>query len=154
MHIASLLGAKMFLIRLAWEVRGTQYSSTRFNQSRLNRFYLSWARDSTRLGSDLGSVELQIVVRLDSGLVSFLTNSQTHPVFVPNSASRRHQGKICALCSTCPLRRSPPGLVVSVRVAGGDFKGNNPPSSFFENIVNNFENTVFNSLFRNTYFPN
>ena len=36
-----------------------------------------------------------------------------------------------------------------------DVKGNNPPSSFFENIVNNFHNTVFHSLFRNTnYFPN
>ena len=35
-------------------------------------------------------------------------------------------------------------------------KGNNSPSSFFEeNIVNNFHNTVFYSLFRNTnYMPN
>ena len=31
-------------------------------------------------------------------------------------------------------------------------KGYNPPSSFFENIVNNFHNTVFHSLFRNTYY--
>ena len=34
-------------------------------------------------------------------------------------------------------------------------KGNNPPLSFFKNIVNNFHNTVFHSHFRNTnYFPN
>ena len=72
MHITSLLAAKMFLIRLAWEASGTQFSSTRFNQSRLNHFYLSWARDSTRPGSELGSVELQVVVWLYSGLVSFL----------------------------------------------------------------------------------
>ena len=38
----------------------------------LNHFYLSWARDSTRLASELGSVELQVVVWLYSGLVSFL----------------------------------------------------------------------------------
>ena len=64
MHIASLLGAKMFLIRLTWEANGTQFFSTRFNQSRLNHFYLSWARNSTRLGSEHGTVELQVVVWL------------------------------------------------------------------------------------------
>ena len=32
------------------------------------------------------------------------------------------------------------------------FKGNNPPSSFFLNIVNDFHNTVFHSLFRNTTY--
>ena len=41
MHIASLLESKMFLILLAWEASGTHFFSTRFNQSRLNHFYLS-----------------------------------------------------------------------------------------------------------------
>ena len=34
------------------------------------------------------------------------------------------------------------------------FKGNKPPSSFIENIVNNVHNIFFHSLFRNNnYFP-
>ena len=61
-------------MRLAWKVSETQFSPTRFVQSRLNRFYLSWARDSARLGSELDSVGLRIVVQFDSGLVSFLTS--------------------------------------------------------------------------------
>ena len=42
------------------------------------------------------------------------------------------------------------------RIEAVSLNGNNPPSSiFFENIVNNFHNTVFHSLFRNTnYFTN
>ena len=67
--MSNLLGAKtLFLIRLAWEASETQLSSTRFDQSRLNRFYLSWAPDSARLGSELGSVGLRVVVRFASGL--------------------------------------------------------------------------------------
>ena len=66
--MASLFGAKMlFLICLAWEASEIQFSSVSFDQSCFNRFYLSWARDSVRLGSELGSVGLRIVVRLDSG---------------------------------------------------------------------------------------
>ena len=73
--MASLFGAKMlFLIRLAWEASEIQFSSVSFDQSCFNRFYLSWARDSVRLGSELGSVGLRMVVRLDSGLVSFLNS--------------------------------------------------------------------------------
>ena len=71
--MVSLLGAKMlFLIRLAWEASETQFASTGIVQSHLNCFYLSWARNSARLGSELVPVGLRIVVRLDSGLVSLL----------------------------------------------------------------------------------
>ena len=73
--MASLFGAKMlFFIRLAWEASEIQFSSVSFDQSCFNRFYLSWARDSVRLGSELGSVGLRMVVRLDSGIVSFLNS--------------------------------------------------------------------------------
>ena len=44
----------------------------------LNRFYLSWARNSARLGSEYGPVGLRIVVRLDSGLVSLLGSRTQH----------------------------------------------------------------------------
>ena len=72
-HMVSLLGAKMlFLIRLAWEASETQFASTGIVQSHLNCFYLSWARNSARLGSELVPVGLRIVVRLDSGLVWLL----------------------------------------------------------------------------------
>ena len=54
----------LFLIRLAWEASETQMSSTRFDQSCLI-FFLSRARDSVRLGLELGTVGLQMVVRLD-----------------------------------------------------------------------------------------
>ena len=51
-----VLGAKMlFLIHLAWEASEIQFSSVSFDQSCFNCFYLSWARDSVRLGSELGS---------------------------------------------------------------------------------------------------
>ena len=59
---------------LAWEASETQFSSTSFDQSYLNHLLLSRARNSVRLGSELGSVWLRMVVRLDSGLVSFLSS--------------------------------------------------------------------------------
>ena len=66
--MASLLGAKMlFMIRLAWEASEIQFSFVSFDQRCFNRFYLSWAGDSVRLGSELGSVGLRMIVRLDSG---------------------------------------------------------------------------------------
>ena len=70
----------LFLIRLAWETSEIQFSSVSFYQSCFNRFYLSWARDSVRLGSELGSVGLRMVVRLDSGPVSFLNSGHRDPV--------------------------------------------------------------------------
>ena len=68
----------LFLIRLAWEASETHFFFTGFVQSHLNRFYLSWARNSARLGSEHGPVELRIVVRLDSGLVSLLGSRTQH----------------------------------------------------------------------------
>ena len=68
----------LFLIRLAWEASETQFSSTGFVQSRINHFYMSWARNSARLGSELGSVGLRIVVRLGSGLISLLGSRTQH----------------------------------------------------------------------------
>ena len=77
--MASLLVPKMlFLIRLAWEASETQFFSTGFVQSHLNRFYMSWARNSARLGSELGPVRLRIVVRLDSGLFWLLDSRTQH----------------------------------------------------------------------------
>ena len=67
----------LFLIRLAWEVSETHFC-TGFVQSHLNRLYLSWARNSARLGSEHGPVGLRIVVRLDPGLVSFLGSRTQH----------------------------------------------------------------------------
>ena len=52
--------------------------STGFVQSHLNRFYMSWARNSARLGSELGPVRLRIVVRLDSGLFWLLDSMTQH----------------------------------------------------------------------------
>ena len=66
----------LFFICLAWEASVTKFSSTSFDQTCLNRLFLSRARDSVRLGSELGSVGLGMVVRLDSGLVSFLSSGQ------------------------------------------------------------------------------
>ena len=62
----------LFFLRLAWEASETQFASTGIVQSHLNYFYLSWARNSARLCSELVPVGLRIVVRLDSGLVSLL----------------------------------------------------------------------------------
>ena len=77
--MASLLVPKMmFLIRLAWEVSETHFFPTGFVQSHLNRFYMSWARNSARLGSELGPVRLRIVVRLDSGLFWLLDSRTQH----------------------------------------------------------------------------
>ena len=52
--------------------------STGFVQSHLNRCYMSWARNSARLGSELGPVRLRIVVRLDSGLFWLLDSRTQH----------------------------------------------------------------------------
>ena len=90
--MASLLGAKMlFLIRLAWEASAIQFSSVSFDQSRFNRFYLSWARDLVRLGSELGSIGLRMVVRLDSGPVSFLNSG--------HKDSNRLDSRLRSVCS-------------------------------------------------------
>ena len=76
--MASLLGAKMlFLIR--YHGKPARYIfSTGFVQSHLNRFYLYWARNSVRLGSEHGPVGLRIVVWLDSGLVSLFGSRTQH----------------------------------------------------------------------------
>ena len=76
---------------LAWEASEIQFSSVSFDQSCFNRFYLSWARDSVRLGSELGSVGLRMVVRLDSGLVSFLNSG--------HKDSNRLDSRLCSVCS-------------------------------------------------------
>ena len=90
--MTSLLGAKMlFLIRLAWEASEIQFSFVSFDQSCFNRFYLSWARDSFRLGSELGSVGLRMVVRLDSGPVSFLNSG--------HKDSNRLDSRLRSVCS-------------------------------------------------------
>ena len=90
--MASLLGAKMlFLIHLAGEASEIQFSSASFDQSCFYRFYLSWARDSVRLGSELGSVGLRMLVRLDSGLVSFLNSGHKH--------SNRLDSRLRSVCS-------------------------------------------------------
>ena len=90
--MASLFGAKMlFLIRLAWEASEIQFSSVSFDQSCFSRFYLSWARDSVRLGSELGWVGLRMVVRLDSGLVSFLNSG--------HKDSNRLDSRLRSVCS-------------------------------------------------------
>ena len=90
--MASLFRAKMlFLIRLAWEASEIQFSSVSFDQSCFNRFYLSWARDSVRIGSELGSVGLRMVVRLDSGLVSFLNSG--------HKDSNRLDSRLRSVCS-------------------------------------------------------
>ena len=50
-----------------------------------------WARDSVRLGSELGSVGLRMVVRLDSGLVSFLNSG--------HKDSNRLDSRLRSVCS-------------------------------------------------------
>ena len=98
--MASLLRAKMlFLIRLAWEASEIQFSSVSFDQSCFNHFYLSWARDSVRLGSELGSVGLRMVVRLDSGLVSFLNSG--------HKDSNRIDSRLRSVCSRPGSARGP-----------------------------------------------
>ena len=52
------------LIRLAWEANEHHFFSSRFNHSHFNRFYQPYARDSTRPGSKLDSVRLEIAARL------------------------------------------------------------------------------------------
>ena len=81
----------LFLIHLAGEASDIQFSSASFDQSCFNRFYLSWARDSFRLGSELGSVGLRMLVRLDSGLVSFLNSGHKH--------SNRLDSRLRSVCS-------------------------------------------------------
>ena len=83
----------LFLIRLAWEASETQVASTGIVQSHLNCFYLSWARNSARLGSELVPVGLRIVVRLDSGLVSLLGSRAQH------EDSTRLDSRLGSVCS-------------------------------------------------------
>ena len=90
-HGQFCLAQMLFLTRLAWEASETQMSSTRFDQSCLNRFFLSRARDSVQLGSELGSVGLRMVVRLDSGLVSFLSSG--------HEDSNRLDSRLRSVCS-------------------------------------------------------
>ena len=81
----------LFLICLAWEASEIQFSSVSFDQRCFNRFYLSWAWDSVRPGSELGSVGLRMVVRLDSGLVSFLISG--------HKDSNRIDSRLRSVCS-------------------------------------------------------
>ena len=91
--MASLFGShNAVLIRLAWEASETHFS-TGFVQSHLNCFYLSWARNAARLGSEHGPVGLQIVVRLDSGLVSLLGSRTQH------EDSTRLDSRLGSVCS-------------------------------------------------------
>ena len=102
--MASLLGAKMlFLIRLAWEASEIQFSSASFDQTCFNRFYLSWARDSVRLGSELGSVGLWMVVRLDSGLVSFLNSGHKDSNRLDSRLRSVRSGRISSMLGSAEL---------------------------------------------------
>ena len=70
--MASLFGSQNVVFdTFSMEASETHFS-TGFVQSHLNRFHLSWARNSAQLGSEHGPVGLRIVVWLDSGLVSLL----------------------------------------------------------------------------------
>ena len=51
-------------MRLAWAANESQFYSSRFGQSRLNRFYQPKARYKNRPDSKLGSVRLEIAARL------------------------------------------------------------------------------------------
>ena len=51
-------------MRLAWAANESQFYSSRFGQSRLNRFYQPKARYKNRPDSKLGSVRLEIATRL------------------------------------------------------------------------------------------
>ena len=51
-------------MRLAWAANESQFYSSRFGQSRLNRFYQPKARCKNRPDSKLGSVRLEIAARL------------------------------------------------------------------------------------------
>ena len=51
-------------MRLAWTANESQFCSSRFGQSRLNRFYQPKARYKNRPDSKLGSVRLEIAARL------------------------------------------------------------------------------------------
>ena len=51
-------------MRLAWAANEYQFYSSRFGQSRLNRFYQPKARYKNRPDSKLGSVRLEIAARL------------------------------------------------------------------------------------------
>ena len=53
-------------MRLAWAANESQIYSSRFGQSRLNRFYQSNARYKNRPDSKLGSVRLEIAARLET----------------------------------------------------------------------------------------
>ena len=52
------------LMRFAWAANESQFYSSRFGQSRLNRFYQPKARYKNRPDSKLGSVRLEIAARL------------------------------------------------------------------------------------------
>ena len=52
------------LMRLAWATNESQFYSSRFGQSRLNRSYQPKARYKNRPDSKLGSVRLEIAARL------------------------------------------------------------------------------------------
>ena len=82
----------LFLIRLAWEASKTHFSIG-LVQSHLNRFYLSWARNSARFGSEHGPVGLRIVAWLDSGLVSLLGSRTQH------EDSTRLDSRLGSVCS-------------------------------------------------------
>ena len=51
-------------MRLAWAANESQFYSSKFGQSRLNRFYQPKARYKNRPDSKLGSVRLEIAARL------------------------------------------------------------------------------------------
>ena len=51
-------------MRLAWAANKSQFHSSRFGQSRLNRFYQPKARYKNQPDSKLGSVRLEIAARL------------------------------------------------------------------------------------------
>ena len=93
----------LFLIRLAWEASEIQFSSASFDQSCFNRFYLSWARDSLRLGSELGSVRLWMVVRLDSGLVSFLNSGHKDSNRLDSRLRSVRLGRISSMLGSAEL---------------------------------------------------
>ena len=66
-------------MRLAWAANESQFYSSRFGQSRLNRFYQPKARYKNRPDSKLGSVRLEIAARLKARFFFFFfaLNSMT-----------------------------------------------------------------------------
>ena len=92
--MANLFGSQNVVFdTFSMGIQRDTFVSTGFVQSHLNRFYLSWARNSARLGSEHGPVQLRIVVWLDSGLVSLLGSRAQH---VDSTRLDSRLGSVCS----------------------------------------------------------